>query len=298
MATFLDNLPRVPYDIAKGKTSNYQAVTNITFRLKILKEVVDNISAYVNYTITDTDTPEILAEKIYGNPEAYWIILYANDIFDPQYDWPMNYRVFNNYIVDKYGSLANAKTTIHHYEKVIEREVDGITSTFRYEVDYDSKTNSVINMSAVTGSFSNGEAVYQGANLTAATFSANVIYWNSSAGELTLGNTVGSLARYTTLTGNTSSANGTVGSYVSPSVPYDYYKSLPATQSVSTYSVNGKTVIETISRNSVSNYDWEEEQNEARRQIKVIKKEYYPRIALEFNEITGANDLSYVRKLG
>jgi hypothetical protein len=31
----------------------------------------------------DTDTPEIIAHKLYGDPNKYWIILLANQILDP-----------------------------------------------------------------------------------------------------------------------------------------------------------------------------------------------------------------------
>lgn len=298
MAKFFDLFPLIGYDIAKSKYSNYQQVTNIFLRFGFLKEVIENISSYYEYTITDSDKPEILAEKVYGDPEAHWIILYANNMTDPQYDWPLNERDFNKYIAGKYGSVANAKTTIHHYEKVVTRteELTGTVSEFRYVIDYNIKTNSILNMSDVTGSYSTGEAVYQGSNLAYATFSANVISWNSGSGELTLANTVGEPLIYNSLLGDSSSANGVVTSFKLPSVPYDYYLSLPATQGVSTYTVAGKTITEVISRNSVTNYDYELELNENKRFIKIIKPEYYSRIMNEFTNITGAEE-SFLRRL-
>ena len=299
MAKFFDLFPRIGYDIARSKYSNYEQVTNIFLRFGFLREVIENISSYYEYTITDSDKPEILAEKVYGDPEAHWIILYANNMTDPQYDWPLNERDFNKFITAKYGSVANAKTTIHHYEKVITRTEDltGISSEFRYVIDYNIKTNSILNMSAVTGTYSTGEAVYQGSNLAFASFSANVVSWDSVAGELTLANTVGEPLIYNFLVGdNYSSANGVVTSFKIPSVPYDYYLSLPATQSVSTYNVAGKTITEVISRNSVTNYDYELELNENKRFIRIIKPEYYSRIMNEFANITGAEE-SFLRRL-
>jgi len=32
------------------------------------------------------DTPEIVAEKFYGNSYRYWIVLLSNNIIDPQWD--------------------------------------------------------------------------------------------------------------------------------------------------------------------------------------------------------------------
>lgn len=227
MASFLDKFPGVSYDITKNKISNYQYVTNITFRLRIIKEAIENTSAYMKYVITDTDTPEILAETVYGNPEAYWIIFYANDIVDPQYDWPLNTRAFTNYIIDKYGSIANAKTTYHHYEKVIERKVDDITSTFAIE----------INKSRLTDQ--------------------------------------------------------------DPGVPFDYYDdpNLPSSGTYETFTVNGKTVYESIYKRAITNYDWEEQQNEKKREIKIIKADYYPKIMTEFNDLTNPDGASFIRKL-
>jgi hypothetical protein len=145
MGNFLDTFPKVIYDINKAKITNYDLVTNIFFRLGIIKEVLDNTSAYYVYTIKETDKPEILADNIYRDPEAHWIILLANDMIDPQYDWPMNYMDFENYIINKYGSIATAQSTTHHYEKVTQRQA-GLTNQtieFRQKIDYANTTNTV-----------------------------------------------------------------------------------------------------------------------------------------------------------
>jgi hypothetical protein len=60
---------------------------------------------------------------------------------------------------------------------------------------------------------------------------------------------------------------------------------------------NGRTVSEVVYRNSVSAYDWETEQNDAKRSIKLIKPEYYQQIMREFKALTGADNLPYIRKL-
>src|SRR4249920_3488620 len=134
---FFDVFPRVAYDITRNKFSQYQSVTNITFRVGIIKSVISNIGSYYVYTISDTETPDVLADNIYNNPEAYWIILYANDIYDPHYDWPLNSREFRHFIINKYGSLAIAKTTNHHYEKIISRHESftGIITSNRITID-------------------------------------------------------------------------------------------------------------------------------------------------------------------
>lgn len=143
MAKFFSKFPLIGYDIANKQYSNFQTVTNIFIRFRILKRVLGNISSYYEYVIRDSDTPEILADKIYNNPEAHWIILLANEIVDAHYDWPLTARDFRNYIVGKYGSVETAKTTYHHYEKVIVREqqATGTTSETRFVVNQEKLTD-------------------------------------------------------------------------------------------------------------------------------------------------------------
>jgi hypothetical protein len=226
MANFLTLFPKVNYDVTRGRIKNYELGTNITFRINIIKDVLSNFASYFEYDITDSDTPEILADKFYRDTEAHWIILYANNMYDPQYDWPLNYKNFNKYIEVKYGSIAWSKTNIHHHEKVIERTVNNNTTTTRFQINEDDLTTA---MSPET-----------------------------------------------------------------QALPFDSYDNLPVTQQVYNYSVSGKTVTEVIYRNAVSYYDYENELNEAKRSIKVIKREYYPQIIEEFKALTRSRE-TYLR---
>jgi hypothetical protein len=54
-------------------------------------------------------------------------------------------------------------------------------------------------------------------------------------------------------------------------------------------------VTEIISRNAVSNYDYELELNEKKRFIKLIKPEYYGSIMREFSALTGTEESFYRR---
>ena len=229
MSQFFTKFPIVSYDIAGKRFTTYQSVTNIFFRLRIIREVLGNIAAYYEYLVKDDDTPEILADKVYGNPEAHWIILLANNIVDPQYDWPLKYNDFNNYITKKYGSISYAKTTYHHYEKVVTREESSSGTVV--------ETRFVINQSNI----------------------ANSMYDST--------------------------------------VPYDTYNSLPETQDVDTINMgSGKTVIEITKRDRVTIYDYEQQLNENKRAIKIIKPEYYTQIIRELDDLTQTRP-SYIRRL-
>lgn len=301
---FFAALPNILYDIENGKISNYQIVKNILFRVNILKDVLSNISAYYYYTITDEDKPEILAEKVYGDPTAYWIILYANDIYDPQYDWPLDYKSFQNYIVNKYGSIANSKTSIHHYEKVVMREdsLSGEITESRFWIDYNTKTNAEFELASVSGDFTVGNTVYVSADSTLAnaTITGTVAGWSNVTNQIIISNLVvpgNTQLKYQTLLEANSSVNGVVSVYVFPTDPYDTYLSLPLEQSVEAIDMNGQTVVEIIKKDSISNYDYEEQQNERKRVIKIIKAEYYDQIKQEFNNLTNNALYPLLRKL-
>ena len=297
MSRFFDLFPKRPYDINQEQYTNYVLTTDILFRLSIIKEVLENSTSYYEYVVEEGDKPEILAEKLYGNPEAHWIILLANNMIDPQYDWPLDYRSFNNYIINKYGSIANAQSTIHHYEKKITRRNTelGTETTSTYYIDYNTKTDNFITLTEVSGAFSAGEAVYQGSNLAYATFSANVVTWSSGNGSLRLANTAGQILRFNTVYGDSSGANGTVQTIDTPMEPYSYYLSLVDEPTSDILNVANVQIVQTVDRNSVTNYDYEFEKNEAKRSIKIIKAEYYQQIIREFENLIGTPKSVFLR---
>ena len=73
-----------------------------------LEDTARKIS-YYEYEIKESDTPEIIASKIYETPERHWLVLAMNNMIDPQFDWPMQYKTLINFIDTKY--TANANTT-------------------------------------------------------------------------------------------------------------------------------------------------------------------------------------------
>jgi hypothetical protein len=89
-----------------------QLVTNITTRVVLSDEVKNNLSIYDEYDIKDGETPEILADKFYNNPQLHWIVLHTNEILDPRFDWPQTSENLSRYIQGKYSNTI----AIHHYE--------------------------------------------------------------------------------------------------------------------------------------------------------------------------------------
>ena len=155
----------------------------------------------------------------------------ANNIVDPQYDWPLNSTNFNNYIINKYGSIENAQTTYHHYEKVVTREesFSGTVVENRFVINQANAANSMVDST----------------------------------------------------------------------IPYDTYNSLSETQTVNTINMGeGRTVIEIVHRDRITNYDYEQQMNDNKRSIKIIKPEYYQQIVREFDNLTQIKQrTNYIRRL-
>jgi hypothetical protein len=99
-------------------------LTDITRNIRFRRDVLANITVYDYYDIVEGETPEIVAEKIYGNAQYHWIILLVNDRYDYLADWPLTQPNLDQYVIDKYGDAAN---DIHHYENA-----SGITVSYDY----------------------------------------------------------------------------------------------------------------------------------------------------------------------
>ena len=107
---YFQNFPYTFYPLDNATT--VQVVTDITNRAVISDEVKSNLGLYDEYDIKDGETPELLADKFYGNPEQHWLILHYNEIIDPRFDWPLDTNNLNRYVAGKYANV----NAVHHYE--------------------------------------------------------------------------------------------------------------------------------------------------------------------------------------
>ena len=120
---YFNSLPTISVTTKGNKTQTYK---NLMTRLSMIPSVLTNPINFYTYDIQEGDTPEIIAHKYYNDMYRYWIILFANEILDPQWSWPLNSQQFESYIKDKYGYneitghwTTNPYSTIHHYTKKI-----------------------------------------------------------------------------------------------------------------------------------------------------------------------------------
>ncbi len=107
---YFENFPFVLYDsVGDG---NFKVVTNLLKRVAVRSKVKINTALFDTYDVKGGETPEMIADKLYDDPELHWIILLLNDITDRYHQWPQNQNQFLAYINDKYSNVD----ATHHYE--------------------------------------------------------------------------------------------------------------------------------------------------------------------------------------
>lgn len=129
-----------------------KTVVNILHRSSFLRELSQNIDAYYDYVMKETDKPEIVADNYYGSPNNVWVILLFNRIMDPYYSFPLNRNELETYIVKKYNynSINQAYSAIHHYELVTT-----ITEYINTVKNYETTTSVIVNENEID--YSTGE---------------------------------------------------------------------------------------------------------------------------------------------
>ena len=105
-------------------------IVNLTVGFQINNLIQDNAVAFLNYEVTDGQTPDNVAHDYYGRSSYEWLVLQVNFIMDPYFQWPLTIKDFEGFIKKKYGSIAAAQaTTIHceHKTKDITISSDSLT---------------------------------------------------------------------------------------------------------------------------------------------------------------------------
>lgn len=121
---YFDTLPKIVYRSSAGTSSLY---TNLMARASIIPSIFKDPLIYYQYDLQEGDTPEIVAHKYYGDSYRYWIVLFSNQIMDPQWEWPLSYLSFNSYIDNKYGyndglgtwSVFDPYSTTYELQKIV-----------------------------------------------------------------------------------------------------------------------------------------------------------------------------------
>ena len=123
MANYFTNLPKVGYDINGTGKDSFLSVTNIMKSVRFKPSVLEDITDYYPYYVKEGERPDIIAHAQYGNIGYAYLIMLVNDIYDPNFDWPLSSQIFEKFIINKYGSVTTAISGVKHYYQIVRAEV-------------------------------------------------------------------------------------------------------------------------------------------------------------------------------
>ena len=101
---YFSRFPNFYYDLNKDK--NLQLATDILRRVAFSERSKSSDAVYVDYTIKDGETPEMIADRLYENENMYWVVLMFNEIININDQWPMDSDTFDRFIAKKYPGYA------------------------------------------------------------------------------------------------------------------------------------------------------------------------------------------------
>jgi|LakMenE01Jun11ns_1017448.scaffolds.fasta_scaffold9946704_3 hypothetical protein len=156
MAKYFINFPKTIYSQKDSKS--VETVTNLTTTFSFDENITENSVLYYQYDVSDGETPEIVAHKIYGSSESHWIILKMNGIIDVKTDWPLDQRSLSVAIDKKYannGILTSqtgyqwAFNNTHSYYKIETRTIVSSGDKIVDVIQVDANTFANITTSSV-----------------------------------------------------------------------------------------------------------------------------------------------------
>lgn len=107
--TYLANIPNVLYDFStQNESRQIYPVPDILTKIVTYFDEQNYQFLTDDYMIIGNETPEMIANKLYGDPFLHWTILYINKITNMGEQWPLPDTILRDLVDDPDG--------IHHYE--------------------------------------------------------------------------------------------------------------------------------------------------------------------------------------
>lgn len=271
MSRYFNRFPLVDYNGVPAK--------NILARVDFTDQTKKDIYSNFDYVLQEgMSRPDILSFNYYESSQYDWLIYLSNNIVDPYHDYYLSNDDFKNYIIGKYGSADIARSKILYYrndwaadESLISEYVyDNLQSSIKkYWKPKLNTTNQIVGYERVKEDW---------------IASTNRIV------ELTVDIDISSFAAGDIISQNTANGRGTL-------VSKDEVNNILTVQHVSgefTEETTGITKVSIIKENitaleesfwaPVSAYEDEEEKNELKKYITLIKSSYLQDIEKLFIE--------------
>ena len=128
---YFKEFPLIQYAFDINNKPTLVIVKDIALNIRIRKEILSNVVLFDEFDLQDGDTPERVADRVYGDPNLNWVIMLCNERFDYSEDFPLSQDQLLDYVKAKYGE-ANAYTQHQLFGKPHYRSLEG----FVVDADY------------------------------------------------------------------------------------------------------------------------------------------------------------------
>jgi hypothetical protein len=254
-------------------------VVNIMERAVVYNSALNNPNYYYPYDIQQGQRADQISDAVYSDQYLSWLTYLSNSVVDPYYDWYLSNYDMNNFVTTKYntdiptlqskikfyrnnwynspGSISVNQyllldSSLHKFYEPVYNNYGAVQGYTRKQIDWTINTNSILNYSAVGTNFVSGElvSIHYGSN----TGTAEIVTSNNT--NILVKNVSGyyyaNVSGTTYIYGKTSTSNVTFTavSYVANNIPS----------------------LELSYWDPVTVYDYENEQNEYNRTIRLATK--------------------------
>jgi len=244
---FFKNYPTIDYNLP-GDGRDIQTIKNIMLRAKIRDGIKKNVATYFDFDLEEAMSPQEVADKVYKNPNLFWIIFMMNDVVDPYYDLGLTSRQLDKYITKKYpGQYYSVQS--YSGNILVSSTLTGTSSGAVGEVLEWNPSLKKIVVKMRSGKFSLGEPlnsvkIHNGADIT---------------GEVLLGS-VTRLNKFAV----------------------HHYENVETGEIVD---IEDYIALPVANKREVDNFTYESELNQEKRKIKLLRPEYVERVVQEIEKI-------------
>ncbi len=136
---YFNELPNISYPSLLPRSNKVEDrinVKNIFKRAKLRDDVEQAITAFNYYQIEDGMRPDMVAQKLYDDPELDWVVLTSNNITNIRDQWPLSNNDLHEYLLEKYGSETNIQGISHYETREVLDEYSRVVVPAGLEVDF------------------------------------------------------------------------------------------------------------------------------------------------------------------
>jgi len=163
LTKYFKHFPNIDYDIKND--GNLVKAKDIFRQIRVFDDADEGITGYNYMHIEDTDRPDVLATKMYGDSTLYWLFWLVNDELTVHADWPKSTSLMEKYINRKYAGkslVADLSTSIVSSASskftMGEKVIGGTSGAFGYAINIDPTFDHIV-VNDVVGVFQVNETV-------------------------------------------------------------------------------------------------------------------------------------------